>query len=88
ALTKLADFAALGVINKLLGALFGGVKIAFIISVFLLIFNALNQTIPLVSDDEIKSSLFFNPVKSLAPRVLPKLVKTANQVDTPTSLSF
>jgi len=41
-----------------------------------------------VSDDEIKSSLFFNPVKSLAPRVLPELVKTANQVDTPTSLSL
>ena len=88
ALTKLADFASLGVINKLLGALFGGVKIAFIISVFLVIFNTLNQTIPLVSDDEIKSSLFFNPVKSLAPRVLPELVKTANQVDTPTSLSL
>ena len=88
ALTKLADFASLGVINKLLGALFGGVKIAFIISVFLVIFNTLNQTIPLVSDDEIKSSLFFNPVKSLATRVLPELVKTANQVDTPTSLSL
>ena len=32
ALTKLADFAALGVINKFLGALFGGLKVALILS--------------------------------------------------------
>ena len=85
ALTKLADFAALGFINKLLGALFGGVKIAFIISGFLLIFNGLNQVISLVSDDEIQTSLFFKPVKSLALRVLPEFVITANQVDIPTT---
>lgn len=33
ALTKLADFAALGIVNKLLGALFGAVKITLILSV-------------------------------------------------------
>lgn len=83
ALTKLADFAALGVINKLLGAIFGGGKVVFIISIFLLIFNTLNKIIPLVSNDEIQASIFYKPVKSIAPRILPELASAANQVDIP-----
>ena len=35
ALTKLADFAALGIINKLAGGAFGALKIALILSVVL-----------------------------------------------------
>ena len=34
ALTKLADFAALGILNKLLGGVFGALKIGLILSVF------------------------------------------------------
>ena len=63
ALTKLADFAALGVLNKLLGGLFGGLKIALILSILLLIFNTLNKTIPFVSDEEIEASVLYKPVK-------------------------
>src|SRR5210317_2561518 len=37
ALTKLADFAALGLLNKLLGALFGALKIGLILSVVLIV---------------------------------------------------
>ena len=47
ALTKLADFAALGMLNKLLGAVFGGLKIAMILSVILMIFAKMNKTIKL-----------------------------------------
>ena len=45
ALTKLANFAALGLINKLLGALFGGLKITLILSVLLLVFERFNTTL-------------------------------------------
>jgi membrane protein required for colicin V production len=83
ALTKLADFAALGLLNKLLGALFGGTKIALIISVLLLIFSTLNQTIPFVSSDEIERSLLYSPVKSLAPMILPDLMSAANEIELP-----
>lgn len=81
ALTKLADFVALGLLNKLLGALFGGTKIALIISVLLLIFSTLNQTIPFVSSDEIERSLLYSPVRSLAPMILPDLMSAANEIE-------
>lgn len=83
ALTKLADFAALGLLNKLLGALFGGTKIALIISVLLLILSTLNQTIPFVSSDEIERSLLYSPVKSLAPMILPDLMSAATEIELP-----
>ena len=85
ALTKLADFAALGLLNKLLGALFGGTKIALIISVLLLIFSTLNKSIPFVSNDEIGASLLYSPIKSLAPMVLPELMNAATKIELPST---
>ena len=85
ALTKLADFAALGLLNKLLGALFGGVKIALILSVLLLIFSTLNKTIPFVSNDEIEASLLYTPVKSLAPMILPEFMNAASEIELPSN---
>ena len=85
ALTKLADFAALGLLNKLLGALFGGTKIALIISVLLLIFSTLNKSIPFVSNDEIKTSLLYSPIKSLAPMVLPEFINAATKIELPST---
>ena len=85
ALTKLADFAALGLLNKLLGALFGGTKIALIISVLLLIFSTLNKSIPFVSNDEIKASLLYSPIKSLAPMVLPEFMNAATKIELPST---
>lgn len=74
ALTKLANFAALGFLNKLLGAVFGGLKIALILSIVLMVFAKLNKTIPFVSEDEIESSVLYEPVKTLAPMILPILL--------------
>ena len=85
ALTKLADFAALGLLNKLLGALFGGTKIALIISILLLIFSNLNKSIPFVSNDEIKTSLLYSPIKSLAPMVLPEFINAATKTELPST---
>ena len=72
ALTKLADFAALGVINKFLGALFGGLKVALILSIVLLVFKRLNPSLKMVSDEELKTSIFYEPVGVLAPLILPR----------------
>jgi len=74
ALTKLADFAALGLLNKLLGAAFGALKIALILSIVLLLFNKLNKTLPFVNDADIEDSVLYEPVKSLAPMVFPSLI--------------
>ena len=75
AFTKLADFAALGVLNKLLGGVFGALKIGLILSVVLLLFNNLNKTIPFVDDDDINDSVLYEPVRSLAPMIFPSILK-------------
>ena len=42
-LTKLADFASLGIINKLLGGVFGALKIGLILSVVFIFFSRMND---------------------------------------------
>lgn len=74
ALTKLADFAALGLFNKLLGGVFGALKIGLILSIVLIIFDKMNKTILFVDEDHIENSTLYTPVKSLAPMVFPSIV--------------
>lgn len=74
ALTKLANFAALGIINKLAGGIFGALKIALILSVVLNVFDKLNNTITLLDDDTKESSVLYKPVKSLVPMIFPNLL--------------
>src|SRR5690606_28344172 len=52
ALTKLADFAMLGLFNKLFGALFGGLKTALILSVFLIVMDKMNANIMFVTEKD------------------------------------
>ena len=76
ALTKLADFAALGIINKLAGGLFGALKIGLILSVLLIVFNKLNNTLPFMEQEDLEESILYKPVKSLAPMIFPNLIKS------------
>ena len=79
ALTKLADFAALGILNKLLGGAFGGLKIALILSVVLNIFSKMNKTLPFVDDETISESILYAPVKDLTPMIFPSMYNEEDQ---------
>ncbi|MEO6348602.1 MAG: CvpA family protein [Aquaticitalea sp.] len=75
ALTKIADFAALGIVNKLLGGIFGALKIALILSVILIVFDNMNRAIPLTDEKTIEDSVLYNPVKSLMPMIFPVILE-------------
>lgn len=75
AFTKLADFAALGILNKLLGAAFGVIKIGFIASIVLIIFSHTNRNIEFVSQDKLNDSVLYSPVKELATLIFPNIIK-------------
>lgn len=75
--TKIADFASLGLLNKLFGGLFGALKIGLILSVILLVFNKLNNTIPFISSEKKETSILYEPVKKLAPTLFPNFLKIA-----------
>ncbi len=73
--TKLADFAYLGWINKILGGVFGTLKLALILSIVLLVFDKFNNTIPFVNAEEKEKSILYEPVRKLAPMLFPTLIK-------------
>ncbi len=74
ALTKLANFAALGILNKLLGGVFGALKIALILSVVLNIFDRMNASISFIDEENIENSVLYEPVKCLVPMIFPNIL--------------
>ena len=81
-LTKIANFAALGIINKLLGAAFGFLKMAFIASAVIMFVSPLNNTLGLIKKETIEGSLLYSKVAAFAPVILPKVM---NELDKETS---
>lgn len=69
--TKLADFAALGILNKLFGGIFGLLKITLIASVLLMFFHKINSKTEMVKQTTIQESILYLPVKEMAPLVFP-----------------
>ena len=71
ALTKIANFILLGFLNKLLGSVFGLVKVWLILSIVLMILDKIEFEIPYLTPKELKKSTLYVPVKSLAPSIFP-----------------
>lgn len=78
--TGLINFAALGIINKLAGAGFGLIKLAFIISVVIMFFGETNKDINIVAQETIESSILFPHVQSIAPILLPAILREAKEI--------
>ena len=76
ALTKLADFAALGLLNKFLGGLFGLLKMAVIIGVLIMLFALINSNLEIVEKKTLQTSIFFEPIKAIASNIFPDMLET------------
>lgn len=89
-LTKIADFASLGILNKLLGGAFGGLKIAIIIGAALVFFDKTNNTMEFVEKEKIEESVLYNPVKNIGAFVFAYVLKETGkqeEEETPTEES-
>lgn len=73
--TKLADFASLGIINKILGGVFGALKIGLILSIVFIFFGKMNDTIPFIKKETLDESILYQPVKKIAPTIFPSIIK-------------
>ena len=80
--TGLINMAALGVFNKILGAIFGLLKYAFITSVFLYFFNMLDARHHFLSADTKAESRLFYPVAKMSPALLPLMKEMKDKVNT------
>ena len=74
-LTKLAESLALGFVNKLLGAVFEGLKMLLIISVFLNLFQKINYNNLIVSEEKLNESFFYQPVEQVSKTIFPLMDK-------------
>lgn len=71
--TTVVSFAGLGLFNKLLGGIFGLVKMTLIISVMLNLFAKMNSGNFLISEETAEKSLFYNPIRKTAAVFYPTL---------------
>jgi membrane protein required for colicin V production len=58
----LINIAALGIFNKIAGAIFGGLKHAFLLSLFFYFFNRINFEISVINSDAKAESFFYYPL--------------------------
>lgn len=72
--TRLIKLAALGLPNRLAGALFGFLKTAFILSVAMYFYHKADPETKMVPQDLREGSLIWEPVAAMAPVLLPRLV--------------
>lgn len=79
-LTKVADFAMLGIFNKIFGGVFNVLKFAFLISVIFMFVSA-SENYRILTEEKRESSLLYNPVASIAPAVLPTLMKEVENLN-------
>ncbi|EDM44373.1 hypothetical protein SCB49_05070 [unidentified eubacterium SCB49] len=80
-LTKIADFAALGLVNKILGGVFNALKYAFIVSVVFMFINASSVASGfIISEEKKEASVLYEPVVSLAPLVMPHILEKVDEL--------
>lgn len=74
-LTKIADFAMLGLLNKIAGGIFGALKVAIIVGALLVFFERLTSSFSFVNEETKKESIFYEPVKEIGAFVFDFVLK-------------
>ena len=71
--TQMAEHLALGLPNRLAGALFAFLKVAFIISIVLYLYARIDTDMKVIPEKLREESMMYKPVSQFAPAVIPKL---------------
>lgn len=72
-LTKIADFAFVGWLNKLAGSAFSCLKTLLALSVVIFVFEKININHILVKQETLDNSIFYNPTKEISAFIYPKI---------------
>ena len=74
-LTSIADFAQLGIVNKLGGGFFCLLKTILVLSIFLNLFEKINFNNIIAKKETLDNSLFYRPVQKTAGFIYPSIEK-------------
>ncbi len=78
-LTKIANFAMLGLVNKIAGGLFGVLKVAIILGAILVFFERVNSSVGLVKNEAMENSILYEPVKEIGAIVFSTVLKDEDE---------
>ena len=78
-LTKMANFAALGLINKIFGGVFALLKSGVILSVVIVFIARVNSTIPFIEKETLNTSVLYAPVKEIVPTIFPQIIEKIDE---------
>jgi membrane protein required for colicin V production len=78
-LTKMANFAALGLINKIFGGVFALLKSGVILSVVFVFIARVNSTIPFIEKETLNTSVLYAPVKEIVPTIFPQIIEKIDE---------
>jgi len=79
-LTKIADFAMLGLLNKIAGGLFGALKVALILGALLIFFERVNSSVGLVKNETMENSELYEPIKEIGAFVFSAVLQEADKL--------
>jgi membrane protein required for colicin V production len=74
-LTKIADFAMLGLLNKIAGGLFGVLKVVVILGALLIFMEGSNRSLGFVKQETLNSSKLYEPIKEIGALVFSKVLR-------------
>jgi len=74
-LTKIADFAMLGILNKIAGGIFGVLKVAIILGAMLVFFEKATASLNFINKDTQNQSILYSPVRDIGAFVFSKVLK-------------
>ena len=80
-LTKIANFAMLGLLNKIAGALFGALKVAVILGAIIMFFERFNETLSLVNEDVKNEAVLYQPIREIGAFVFDYVLQTKSDIE-------
>ncbi|MFC4220813.1 CvpA family protein [Flagellimonas marina] len=87
-LTKIADFAMLGLLNKIAGGIFGALKVAIILGAMLIFFERLATPLNLINEETKKQSVFYEPLKEIGAFVFALVLEEEEEQKNPSDANM
>lgn len=72
-LEGILKFVMLGWLNRLLGVVFAFIKTGLVIGIVIILFNSLNNSLNLISEETLAQSVLYPPLKDMAYTIFPYL---------------
>ncbi|APQ17154.1 CvpA family protein [Maribacter hydrothermalis] len=75
-LTKVANFAMLGTLNKIAGGIFGTLKVAILLGAAFIFFDRMDTTLNLINEETKQQSILYQPIKDIGALIFDKVLQT------------